>query len=182
MNLAQTNIEVIPATAEQAPILANLLELYCYDFSELIDLKIDALGRFGYAQLPLYWTEANRFPFLIQVDGHWAGFALVCKGSQLSGDKTIWDMAEFFILRGYRRSGIGRQAAHQVWEKCPGSWEVRVLTQNPSAKDFWHRAISEFIGQTIESRDFAKGEKRWQVFSFDSQDHACPIRKAQPFN
>ncbi|HYL98957.1 MAG TPA: GNAT family N-acetyltransferase, partial [Blastocatellia bacterium] len=99
--------EVLPASFEQMPILANLLELYIHDFSELIDLKIGPDGRFGYPRLPLYWKEPNRYPFLIKVDGHWAGFALVSRGSQVSADEEVWDLAEFFVLRGYRRLGIG---------------------------------------------------------------------------
>jgi hypothetical protein len=34
-------IEVIPATSEERPILANLLELYAHDFSEFYDLEGD---------------------------------------------------------------------------------------------------------------------------------------------
>src|SRR5262245_22969237 len=115
------SVEVIPASSEQEPILANLLELYTYDFSEIIGLKLDANGRFGYQQLPLYWKEPDRHPFLIMVNGHWAGFALVRKGSRVSGAEPIWDMAEFFIARGYRRLGIGRKVAHEVWKKFPGA-------------------------------------------------------------
>ncbi|HSE21540.1 MAG TPA: hypothetical protein VLB68_07760 [Pyrinomonadaceae bacterium] len=40
-------IEVIPATSEQRPILANLFELYAHDFSEFYDLELGADGRFG---------------------------------------------------------------------------------------------------------------------------------------
>jgi hypothetical protein len=39
------HIEVIPAAPEQAPILANLLELYAHDFSEFHDVVIGADGR-----------------------------------------------------------------------------------------------------------------------------------------
>ncbi len=44
---ASLHIQVIPATADQAPILANLLELYAHDFSEFHDLDIGEDGRFG---------------------------------------------------------------------------------------------------------------------------------------
>ena len=49
--------------------MANLLELYAHDFSELRRLKLREDGRFGYEALPLYWTEPGRYPFLIRVDG-----------------------------------------------------------------------------------------------------------------
>ena len=47
-------IAVIPATSEQRPILANLLELYAHDFSEFYDLELGADGRFGYKHLTEY--------------------------------------------------------------------------------------------------------------------------------
>jgi predicted acetyltransferase len=120
------HIEVILAGPEQESILANLLELYTYDFSEFHDLEIGADGRFGYSSLPLYWSEPGRYPLLSRIDGELAGLVLVKKGSEVSGNETVWDMAEFFVLRGYRRRGIGTQIAHDVWRRFPGLWEVRV--------------------------------------------------------
>jgi predicted acetyltransferase len=162
------SVEVIPAVPEQEPIVANLLELYAHDFSEFIELKLGADGRFGYEHLPLYWKEAGRHPFLITADGHWAGFAFVRRGSQISGDENVWDMAEFFILRGSRRLGVGRKAAHKVWKKFPGAWEVRVMDRNKKAKDFWGRAIGEFTRKAIEPIPFDKSGEGWHVFSFES--------------
>ena len=162
------NVEVVPALLEQAPIVANLLELYVYDFSELVDLKLGADGRFGYAQLPLYWTEPNRYPFLIRVDSYWAGFVLVRRGSQISGDEDTWDMAEFFVLRGYRRLGLGTRVAHEVWKRLPGKWEVRVRGLNTKAKDFWRAAISEFVGEAVGPTTFEKNSVDWHIFSFES--------------
>src|SRR6201995_1506925 len=108
-------VELVPAREEQAPILSNLIEFYAYDFSEFMDLKLGEDGRFGYKALPLYWQESTRHPFLILVDNHLAGFAFVRRGSEISGDTDVWDMAEFFVMRGYRRLGIGMKIAHEVW-------------------------------------------------------------------
>jgi len=162
------DVEVIPALPEQQPIVANLLELYAHDFSELIDLKLGPDGRFGYEPLPLYWTESNHHPFLVRVDGHWAGFVLARKGSAISDDENVWDMAEFFIVRGYRRLGVGTKVAHNIWTRFPGKWEVRVIDRNVRARDFWQVAIGTFIGRTVQPSRFEKQGKVWQVFSFES--------------
>jgi len=161
-------LEVIPATRDQQPIVANLLELYAHDFSEFhaIDLKED--GRFGYKHLPLYWIEPNRHPFLVRIDGRLAGFAFVKKGSEISGNTAIWDMAEFFVIRRYRGRGIGTDVAHQIWRRFPGAWEVRVMEANRSAQQFWERAISAFTSEPIQSVFVEKGAQRWRVFSFRS--------------
>ena len=162
-------IEVVAATADQAPILANLLELYAHDFSEIADLHLNSHGRFGYAPLPLYWQESQRYPFLVKVDETLAGLVFVRKGSAVSGDERVWDMAEFFIVRGYRRQGIGLRVAHAVWRKFPGRWEVRVTERNRAGQAFWGRAIAAFMGLTVEASVGESEGKSWQVFSFDTE-------------
>jgi predicted acetyltransferase len=162
-------VEIIPALEEQEPVLANLLELYAHDFSEFLDLELGADGRFGYKGLPLYWKESNRYPFLIMVDGYLAGFVFVRRGSEISNDEGVWDMAEFFIVRGYRRLGIGTKVVHEILKKFPGKWEVRVMDQNQKAVKFWGRAISEFLGKDIDSVPLDKDGESWHVFSFESK-------------
>lgn len=163
------HIEVISAAPEQEPILANLLELYAHDFSEFDDLELGADGRFGYKYLPLYWSEPSRHPFLVRMDGKLAGLVLVKKGSHISGNETVWDMAEFFVVRGYRRRGIGTDVAHEVWRRFPGPWEVRVMDSNDSAHKFWEHAISVFAGEVIHSIRVETGGACWRVFSFEAK-------------
>jgi predicted acetyltransferase len=164
---ASVHIEVVPAAPEQEPILANLLELYAHDFSEFHDLEFGADGRFGYKDLPLYWRDPNRHPFLVTVDDRLVGLVLVKRGSGISDTQTIWDMAEFFVVRGYRRRGIGTEVAHQVWTRFPGTWEVRVMQSNHSAQHFWEHAITTFTGKAIHSIPVEKAGQCWHLFSFE---------------
>ncbi len=161
-------VEVIEAALEDEPVLANLLELYVHDFSEFLDLEIGEDGRFGYPSLPLYWSEAGHHAFLIRADGKLAGFALVRNVAKASGREALWDMAEFFILRGYRRCGVGTLAAHEVWTRFPGGWEVRVMQRNALALRFWAGSISSFAGRPIEPHHVEKDGEPWDVFSFQS--------------
>lgn len=140
------DVQVSPAAPEQAPLLANLLELYAHDLSEFFDVHPRPDGRFGYPLLPHYWEEETRRPFLVHADGRIAGFALIAKGSRITGDPGVWDVAEFFILRGYRRHGAGVAAAVDLWRRLPGRWEVRVLEGNLPARAFWRSAIDAFTG------------------------------------
>jgi predicted acetyltransferase len=159
-------IELLPATTAQAPVLANLLELYSHDFSEFIDLELGEDGRYRYPRL--YFTDPSRFPFLIRVDHHLAGFVLVTRGSQLTADPSTWDMAEFFIVRRYRKQGIGREVAHEIWRRFPGPWEIRVIPENQPAHAFWQRAIATFTGVKVpSSRVEQHGEPR-DLFRFQA--------------
>jgi predicted acetyltransferase len=161
-------IKLLPATAEQEPVLSNLLQLYAHDFSEFHDIELEQDGRFEYRELPLYWREPGRKPFLVEVDGKPAGFVLVKRGSEVSGDETVWDMVEFFVVRGYRRRGIGTAIAHEVWRRLPGCWEVRVMVSNQVAYDFWGHAIREFTGEVGPSKRFKKKGEEWHLLSFQS--------------
>jgi predicted acetyltransferase len=146
-----TELEVIPATAEQQPTLANLLELYAHDFSEFHPLEIGASGKFGYPSLPFYWSEPGRYPLLIRMGGNLAGFVLVKRGSEVSGNLTVWDMAD------------------EVWRRFPGPWEVRVMQSNLSAHHFWECAISAFAGEAPHPVFAEKGGKHWKLYSFNSE-------------
>jgi predicted acetyltransferase len=161
------NIDLVPAAPEQESIIANLLELYAHDFSEFHNLELGANGRFGYRHLPLYWSEPGRYPFLIKVDGRLAGLVLVKRGSEASAGQAVWDVAEFFIVRAYRRRGIGMQVAHEVWRRFPGSWEVRVMQSNRTALNFWQRAVTTFNGEAIQPTRIEKDGEYWYVFAFE---------------
>lgn len=161
-------VEVVRAAAEQEPVLANLLELYAHDFSEIIDLQLHPDGRFGYPRLAEYWAEDGRFAFLVKVDGFLAGFVLVAKGSRITGDPQVWDMAEFFVVRGCRKRGIGAAVAHEIWRRFPGAWEVRVMESNLPALAFWRSAVGAFTRPAPEAARYTEEEKRWQVFSLAS--------------
>jgi predicted acetyltransferase len=159
------------AASRDAPLLANLLELYVHDLSEAFPcIELGADGRFGYDKLPLYWSEPERrFPFLIRYDTRVAGFVLVTRGSPASDDPDVFDVAEFFVIRRHRRCGVGRRAAFLVWDRLPGRWTVRVSEGNTSALPFWAGVIAEYSrGAATESRR-SGSPNAWRVFSFSSR-------------
>src|SRR5450432_262789 len=141
------------ATESDAGVLANLLELYIHDLSDAFPgVQVGADGRFGYRRLPLYWSEPERrFAFLIRRGGKLAGFILAMRGSPVSEGPEVLDIAEFFVLRSLRRSGVGRSAARLLWSRLPGQWTVRVSEANLGALPFWAGIIDEYTsGQATQ--------------------------------
>lgn len=159
-------VEVTQAAPEQEPILRQLLEDYAHELSGMFALQPAPDGRYGYPKLPLYWRDEGRFPFLIHVDGAIAGFALVARGSQTGGDAQAFDMAEFFIVRPYRKRGSGTAAVREIWKRLPAAWEIRVLETNAAALAFWRHAVVSFADAYDESSWVDAKQKRWRVFSF----------------
>jgi predicted acetyltransferase len=157
------------ATQDDAPLLENLLELYIHDLSDVFSVLPGPDGRFGYDKLPLYWSEPDRrYAFLIEYQTRVVGFVLVTRGSPASENPDDLDVAEFFVLRGYRRLGVGRQAAVALWDSLPGQWVVRVAEANRAGQRFWADVVGSYAsGATAEGapRDAAG----WRVFTFASR-------------
>lgn len=96
-------VALVPALRAQREALDRLAQLYVYDFSEALGLEIDDDGRFAADPLRGLWDDPRRRPFFVRVGDRLAGFAVVQRGSRLSGAPDGWDMAEFFIVRRQRR-------------------------------------------------------------------------------
>ncbi|RPJ51430.1 MAG: GNAT family N-acetyltransferase [Chloroflexi bacterium] len=120
------------------------MHLYLYEFTEYTGEDPDEQGWFMDEYLPRYWVEPERYPFLVTVDGKWAGFVLVRRLSENGQAPVAHSIAEFFILKKYRRNGLGRQVAWQVFDRFPGRWVVEEIRENLPAQAFWRRIISEY--------------------------------------
>jgi len=162
-------VELKSVAPDERPILANLYQLYIHDFTDFVDQPLGDDGRFDYDPLPAYWTEPNRFAFLVKAEGRLAGFALVKKGSHFAGDVDVWDMADFFIIRGARRRGIGYAVAETIWRQFSGKWEVRVMTTNLTALTFWTNAVSRFTGEAATPELVTSGDETRHIFHFCSE-------------
>jgi len=139
------DFDLTPASVNDKSVLRNLLELCQHDYSEFNQSDVDEHGLFGYNYLDNYWTEEGRYAFLVKVARRVAGFALV----RQMGDATH-SMTEFFILRKYRRHGLGRRAAHRIFDMFPGSWSVSQEAGNLPAQVFWRKVISEYTNGDYE--------------------------------
>jgi predicted acetyltransferase len=159
------------AASRDAALLANLLELYIHDLSDAFpDIELGHDGRFGYEDLPLYWSEPERrFPFLIRHGGRVAGFVLATRGSPASDDPGVFDVAEFFVIRRHRRSGVARRAAFMVWDRFPGRWIVRVSERNTGALAFWTAVVAEYARGAATVSRRSGSPNPWRVFSFESR-------------
>jgi predicted acetyltransferase len=162
-------VELIHAGAEHRSVLENLLQLYIHDFSELVPVDVGDDGRYSYDKLPPYWSDASRLGFLARFDGKLVGFALVVKITEHPGDGDSYDMAEFFVLRKYRRRGVGWELAEKVWLRFPGRWQIRVMAENVGGVRFCETSITKFTGRAAQSATREVDGKAWHVFSLDSR-------------
>jgi len=137
-------IEVVTVEKSQKPVMRQLMELYIHDLSGYIDRDVDEHGFFGYPQLDHYWTDETRYPFFIKVDDCFAGFVLVSKSCKYTTNENAHTIAQFFVMRKYRKLNVGNFAAKYLFDLFDGEWEVRVLNVNKPALPFWHKVINEY--------------------------------------
>src|SRR5438552_2489308 len=146
-------VEILAAAPEDADTVANLMNLYLHEFSDIDPLATGEIGhdgRFTYYYLDQYWKEPGRYPFLIHADGRLAGFALVAEQGVDGAGKPVHAIAEFFVLRPHRRREVGERAARALFERFPGGWWVAQHPANTPAQAFWRKVIGRYTGGTYD--------------------------------
>lgn len=164
--MAEADVTLDVIARESASVLGNLFELYAHDFSEHVRLQIKASGRFEVAPGDAWWTRDDHFAYFIRLRGELAGFALARKGSRVTVASEVMDVAEFFVLRGVRGKGVGKAAAHTLFERFPGAWEVRVRRTNVAAMQFWSRVVESWVRQPVSTSPFSAEGADWDLLSF----------------
>lgn len=144
------DFQIIKAPKKYRQIISNLLQFYIYDFSEYTEHDLEPSGLFGiYPDLERYWNDETRFPYIIKLEEKWVGFVFV--RLIVAGERNYFSIAEFFIMRKYRRRGIGKKVAEQVLDLHRGNWEIFQMESNSSAQAFWRSVILNYTkGQFSE--------------------------------
>ena len=158
------NAQLLKASHQHKEVIKNLMQFYMYDFSEFVHLDVEADGLFSaYSTLNDYWKDQNRFPYLIQKEEKYIGFVLVRFIE--TAQRNYFSIAEFFVMKKYRRTGIGKTIAHQIFSSHKGEWEVYQKESNKPAQFFWNKVIDDFTKGYFTER-FENG-KRIQHFKVE---------------
>jgi predicted acetyltransferase len=151
--------EVRLARPDERGVCERLLQLYMYDFSEFAGGTAAPDGHFPYHDdFGRRWGRPSFHPYLLLVLDEdprdkvtqWrpAGFAFVANFTCFSDhpDPDQWYMDDFFVMRKYRRSGVGTALARFCFDAYRGRWEVGEMPQNKAAQAFWRKLIGDYTG------------------------------------
>jgi len=138
-------VEIERAGRAQCSVVENLFQLYMHDMSAFCPIAMTETGRFRFdaTSLDAYWDDAAHHAFLIRSAGELCGFLLA---HPAPADPGRYDVEQFFVLRRFRRRGVGAAAFRQCVGALPGKWQVRVLLENRAALAFWQRAVAGVAG------------------------------------
>jgi predicted acetyltransferase len=140
-------MEIIKSDQSNRSVIENLMQLYFHDLSPFTGDVPSESGLFSLGEyFGLYWEEKERFPYLLFIENQAVGFALV---REL--EKDSYSIAEFSVLKPFRKQGFGEKFAHGVFTLHSGTWSVAQLEPHTAAQSFWRRTIASYTGnQFIE--------------------------------
>jgi predicted acetyltransferase len=146
-------ISVVEATEADRPTVDRLAQLYQHDFTEFDDNDVDDTGRFNELDIDRFFdADDDRYVYLVRVDGVIAGFAFVSDAWSVLGEGDHY-MAEFFVMRKYRRGGVGTRFATELFDRHRGVWEVAQMRTNTPAQAFWRKIIGVYTGGDFRDLD-----------------------------
>jgi len=156
-----TDVTLETAGPEGRATLENLFQLYAHDFSDFLASQVDLQddGRFPpYPPLEAYWREPGHEVLFVRADGALAGFVLINAHAH-SGQPCDFSMAEFFVVRKWRRAGVGLSAALAAIGARPGQWDIAVARRNLPAQPFWRQVARAVAGEAVTELD--RNDNHW---------------------
>ena len=138
-------------------VLERLLQFELYE----LDMEPGSDGVIDWGEsLDKFFRDPGCIPLFIAADETTLGFALIKTNRTLKGPDGCTDtvmnlLAEFYVLRPWRRKGIGTTAARMVFRAYPGAWVVTTWPNGPQVA-FW-RHVMNHIPET-DFQEYRPGE------------------------
>jgi predicted acetyltransferase len=148
--------ELVPVTEGDKPVLLNLVQFYCYDMSVVRGVDVTEHGLFTYRYVDHYFLEPDRDALFVRHDGALAGFVM---SRELSPNER--EVAEFFIMRRYRRAGVGTTAAHELFSLHKGRWVVAFDDANTDARAYWPNVVERAAVGAVDRLNVGPPEHRF---------------------
>jgi len=151
MNIRFKSIKDICNEELRRKLLFQFVQISEYEMSDIISTDVDDSGNYAYPFFEEYFLDSSRAVYFAEVDSHYAGMAMVNHYSRLNNQNTNC-IAEFIILKKYRRKGIGRYFSNWIFEKHLGNWEVFIHESNKIAQQFWNSVIQSYTCGKFEHK------------------------------
>ena len=148
------NVKLVKVESKDKSILQNLFQLYMHDITASLPMDVNEHGLFEYNYIDSYFTEENRYAYLIYIDNKIGGFVLIddefmVLDKQKENDTACYDFSEMFILNAYKKKGIGEVVVKQIFDMYKGNWEIRPVPRSEGAKRFWLKVVRNYTNDNF---------------------------------
>ena len=137
------NVTLSLITENKKSVLRNLVKMYCYEWSQYNKIDIDRYGDYAFEHdLDRFFVKEKHYAYLVMINDNIVGFILIDTDIEYYKESD-YAISEFFILYKYRREGIGKRAALEVFKQHKGKWEIKMHPQNRGSIEFWKKVVAE---------------------------------------
>ena len=137
------NIMLALVTESKKSVLRNLIKIYCYEWSQYNGIDIDQNGDYAFEHdLDRFFINDNHYAYFIMYKDNIIGFVLVDTDIDYYKESN-YAISEFFVLNKYRKLGIGKQAAIEIFKRHKGKWEIKMHPKNKGSIKFWKIVVEE---------------------------------------
>ncbi|MDQ0359345.1 GNAT family N-acetyltransferase [Breznakia pachnodae] len=146
----QSTIQLVKVASKNKSLLFNLMQLYLYDLSVYFNFKTNNNGIYEYDHFEDYFTDTNYISYFIYNDNELIGFVLLNDYSPITNKhENIINVSEFFILKLYRKQGLGEITFQTLLDMHKGVWTIKPAAFSKEANAFWKTIINKHIGSKI---------------------------------
>ena len=131
----------------------QLLNDYLTELSEFDDsITFDDEGVPVYKWYdPYYFTEKERYPFFLIVDGLIAGFCFIRQMSDIE-----FDIAEFYVIPNFRKDGNAIFFANEVIKLFKGRITFSTRLKNVRGLKFWSKVAKLYKENKFEDDEIGR--------------------------
>jgi predicted acetyltransferase len=63
---------------------------------------------------------------------------------------SLFAVAEFFVMKKYRKLGVGQHVSTELFNKFSGIWKVSQMETNLPAQSFWRKTIERYTNNNYQ--------------------------------
>ena len=146
-------VELVKVDLKDKEILYRLLQYSLFEESEKDLNEMNDKAIYEYKYFDRYFIDENRFAYFIKEKDtvKLLGFAMI--NDYMQKFDCGHSISEFLVIPKYRRNGIGKKVAFEIFDKFPGNWEVRPSYNSEKAYLFWKKTIEEYTKNNCKFED-----------------------------
>jgi len=127
------------------------VQFYNYDCSEWLPIRFGPSGMISLRSKSVYPADSTTTAYLILCDGEPAGVATV--DNEIHSSDAGFNIGSFFVARRFKRKGICRETAAELFRRSPWKWQVWHPVANIGAERFWSKTIPELATSEVHRRE-----------------------------